>query len=50
MVCVAVASCACMYVKAARVAAGKGGDVELRQWGVKWGLFVGWLLNVPATR
>ena len=36
MVCVAVASCACMYVKAARVAAWKGGGVELRHWGMKW--------------
>ena len=32
----AVASCACMYVKAARVAAWKGGGVELRHWGMKW--------------
>ena len=36
MVCVAVASCACMYVKAGRVAAWKGGGVELRHWGMKW--------------
>ena len=32
----AVASCAYMYVKAARVAAWKGGGVELRHWGMKW--------------
>ena len=36
IVCVAVASCACMYVKAARVAAWKGGGVELRHWGMNW--------------
>ena len=36
MVCMAVASCACAYVKAARVATLTGGCVELKHWGMKW--------------